>query len=171
MLVRFLFFPLEPGICETRPPRLPGGAPEKPRDRWKASKRTGGRSPVPRPSQPRPHLRGGGTLRRRTNQHPPALTWPPPARSRGLLLAKGSGKLSRALARRRGSFVLLSPAMGLPNGFLASLLLRLLLLLQVLHCLALAAGQFWLRGVRRRWWRRGECGAGLFGVKVAPKGQ
>lgn len=66
---------------------------------------------------PRPHLRGGGTLWRWTNQHLPALTWPPPADScpqRTSLPAE----LSEALTRRRGS---LSPLSFQPWGSLMGL--------------------------------------------------
>lgn len=129
-------FFLEPRTCETGPGSLPGAAPKKPRERRRATGRTGEASQRPGPRQPRPHLRGGGTFRRWTNQHLPALTWPPPAGSRGPRRSKGRGELSGAPARRRGTFfTLLSPAMRLPSGPPSSLLF---LLLQVLHWLALA---------------------------------
>lgn len=92
---------------------------------------------VPGDRQPQPNLRRGGTLRRWTNQHLPALTWPPPASSRELWCSKQRGELRGTLACGSGSFfTLLSLAMGLPNGTLASLLLCLFLLLQVPHGLA-----------------------------------
>uniref|UniRef100_A0A9L0RQE9 Cadherin 3 n=1 Tax=Equus caballus TaxID=9796 RepID=A0A9L0RQE9_HORSE len=120
-------FFLEPRTCETGPGSLPGAAPKKPRERRRATGRTGGASQRPGPRQPRPHLRGGGTFRRWTNQHLPALTWPPPAGSRGPRHSKGRGELSGAPARRRGTFfTLLSPAMRLPSGPPSSLLFLLL---------------------------------------------
>lgn len=110
-----------------------------PKRRKSTGGRTRGASRVPGLRQPRPDLRRGGTLRHWTNQHLPALTWPPPAGSRELRCSQRRGELSRALACGSGSlFTHLSPAMGLPSGSLASLLLYLLLLLQVPHCIALA---------------------------------
>lgn len=63
---------------------------------------------MPPPRQPGPHLREGGIFRRWTNQHLPALTWPPPSGSRGPLFSKAHAELSGALARRCGSFSPLS---------------------------------------------------------------
>ena len=59
---------------------------------------------VPPPRQPRPHLREGGIFRRWTNQHLPALTWPPPSGSRGPRFSTAHAELSGALARFCGSF-------------------------------------------------------------------
>lgn len=110
-----------------------------PKKRKSTGGRTRGASRVPGQRQPGPHLRRGGTLRDWTNQHLPALTWPLPAGSRELRCSHRRGELSRALSCGGGSFFThLSPAMGLPSGSLASLLLCLLLLLQVPHCVALA---------------------------------
>lgn len=109
---------------------------------WKSGENAGARARaraarrVPGERQPRPHLRKGGTLRLWTNQHLPALTWPPPASSRELGFSKQRGELGEhypAVAAASSPFFL---AMGLPNGTLASLLLRLFLLLQVPHGLA-----------------------------------
>ena len=117
------FFHLEPRICETGPRSLPGATPENPRERRRgAGEDSGGGAGfgVPPERQPRPHLRGGGTLRRWTNQHLPALTWPPPppAGSREPRFSKGRAELSGALARRRGSF---SPLSLQPWGSLVGL--------------------------------------------------
>lgn len=63
---------------------------------------------MPPPRQPGPHLREGGTFRRWTNQHLPALTWPPPSGSRGPGFSKAHAELSGALTRCCGSFSPLS---------------------------------------------------------------
>ena len=63
-----------------------------------------GGSWVPPPRQPRPHLREGGIFRRWTNQHLPALTWPPPSGSRGPRFSTAHAELSGALVRCCGSF-------------------------------------------------------------------
>lgn len=114
------FFPLEPRICETGPGSLSGATPENPRERRRGAGEdsAGGLFGVPPQSQPRPHLRGGGTLRRWTNQHLPALTWPPPPGSREPRFSKGRAELSGALTRSRGSF---SPNSLQPWGSLVGL--------------------------------------------------
>lgn len=170
--VAFFFFPLEPRICETGPGSLSGATPENPRERRRGAGEdsAGGRFGVPPQIQPRPHLRGGGTLRRWTNQHLPALTWPPPpSGSREPRFSKGRAELSGALTRSRGSF---SSHSLQPWGSLVGL-----------SCPSSSASSSYSRysialpdpcrdvpqragGVRTRRWRRGESRTGLPGAKV-----
>lgn len=72
-----------------------------------------------------------------TNQHPPALTWPPPAGRGELRGSEGRPKLSAAPPRRRSSLVTpRCPAMGLAGGPLATLLLLLQAQICWLRCAA-----------------------------------